>query len=77
VAEICQCIFNRIKSGGVMVVAAVTLETRAVLTALLPEYLEEMVEIGVSRAKELAQYHLLAAENPVCLYCFQKPWGKN
>lgn len=75
VAEICQGIFNRMKSGGVMVVAAVTLETRAVLTALLPECLVEMVEIGVSRAKKLGDYHLLAAENPVCLYCFQKRDG--
>ena len=75
--DIGQRIFARLQSGGVMVVVAVTLETRAVLAALLPEYLEEMVEIGVSRAKKLGDYHLLAAENPVCLYCFQKPWKEN
>lgn len=76
VAEICQRIFSRLVPGGLMVVAAVTVETRAALATLLPEFSVEVVEISVSRAKKLGDYRLLAAENPVCLYSFQKPFSK-
>ena len=76
IAEICQRIFTRLTPGGVMIVAAVTVETRAILATLLLEYAEEVVEIAVSRAKKLGSYRLLAAENPVCLYSFHKPLAK-
>ena len=73
IVEICQQIFTHLEPGGVLVAAAVTLETRSALTSLLPEYADEVVEIAVSRAKKLGDYHLLAAENPVCLYSYRKP----
>lgn len=74
IAVICQQIFTHLAPGGVLVAAAVTLETRSALTTLLPEYADEVVEVAVSRAKKLGDYRLLAAENPVCLYSFHKPF---
>ncbi|MCK4378416.1 MAG: precorrin-6y C5,15-methyltransferase (decarboxylating) subunit CbiE [Deltaproteobacteria bacterium] len=76
IAEICQHTFSRLAPGGVMIAAAVTLETRAALATLLSEYADEVVEISVSRAKKLGDYRLLAAENSVCLYSFHKPLAK-
>ncbi len=64
--------FARLRPGGYLVAAAVTLETRAALTALLPGAGLEMVEVAVSRAKKLGSYRLPAAENSVALYVYRK-----
>lgn len=57
----------------VIVAAAVTLETQAELTQLChgpasgAEIKKEILQVGVTKAREAGAYHLMAAENPVML----------
>lgn len=58
----------RLNPGLRLVISAVTLETLAEAGACLAELAftqVEIVQVAVSRAKEVGAYHLLAAQNPV------------
>ncbi len=56
-----------------IVAAAVSLETLAELTALLPEFPEgEVVCLSAARGREAGHYHLMAAQNPVYLFTLQR-----
>ena len=57
----------------VIVAVAVTLETQAELTQLChgpasgAEIKKEILQVGITKAREAGAYHLMAAENPVML----------
>lgn len=60
-------------SGIRVVINAVSLETIAEITGLIPEIGASNIEIeqvSVSRARELGAYHLMSAENPVLIASF-------
>ena len=57
-----------------VVIAAISLETVAEITALIKEMQigqAEVVALQVSRAKAVGDYHLMQAENPVYLCTIQ------
>ncbi|MGN0152587.1 MAG: precorrin-6A reductase [Wujia sp.] len=64
------------------VVNAVTLETVMKLSEIaqtFPEYTDmELIQVGISRSRELGHYHMLAAENPIYIAAFggQQEYGK-
>ncbi len=64
--------FARLMPGGIMVAAAVTLESRAQLSTILPGVDGELVEINISRSRNLHGLRMLKAENPIALYIFKK-----
>ena len=70
--EIVERAFSRLSPGGLLLAAAVTLESRAVLTQTLPAALDEVVEINLSRGRPLGGLHLLKSENPVGLYLYRQ-----
>ena len=73
IAEIAAAAFARLRPGGRLVAAAVTLESRAALTGSgnLPP--GEIIEINISRSRPLNGLRLLKSENPIALYLFHKP----
>ncbi len=72
IAAVTAAAFARLRPGGVLVTAAVTLESRSELSRVLREACREVVEINISRSRELCGRHLMKAENPIALYVFQK-----
>ena len=61
------------KNPAVRIVAnAITLETVAELTALLPEFSQvDVAEVAVSKGRSLGRYHLMTAQNPVYIVTLQ------
>ena len=61
------------KNENVRIVAnAVTLQTAAELTALMPEFeTAEVTELHVSRGRRLGRYDLMTAQNPVFIFTLQ------
>lgn len=61
------------KNPGVRIVAtAVTLETAAELTAISGQFSSrDIVQVGVSRAREAGRHSLMTAQNPVFIFAFQ------
>ncbi len=61
------------KNPTVRIVAnAITLETMAELTALLPEFSQvDVAEVAVSKGRSLGRYHLMTAQNPVYIVTLQ------
>ncbi len=72
IGAIAKAAFAKLKSGGRMVVTAVTLETMSVLAETLPEVRHEVVTINVSRSRELSCSTLMKAENPITIFVFMK-----
>ncbi|MDO5415568.1 MAG: precorrin-6Y C5,15-methyltransferase (decarboxylating) subunit CbiT [Lachnospiraceae bacterium] len=66
------------------VLNAVTLETMALVSALteeFPEYRDmEIIQVNVSKSRELGRYHLMQAENPIFIISFggeeERTWQK-
>ena len=65
------------KNPNVRIVAtAVTLESIAELTACMKELSprqSEAVSLTVSRSRPLGPYHLMTAQNPICIFTFAPP----
>ncbi len=73
IAEIAAAAFARLRPGGRLVAAAVTLESRAALTGSGKLPPGEVVEINIARSRPLNGLRLLKSENPIALYLFHKP----
>lgn len=57
-----------------VVLTTVTMETLSLLTSLRTQFPiedQELIQVQVSREKELGSYHLMQAENPIFLFSFQ------
>ncbi len=71
--EIMAAGFQRLRPGGVLVVAAITLEALAKTAAFKPESRIEMVQIAIARVAALAgKYHFMKNENQITLTVFKK-----
>ncbi len=71
--EILESGFAGLKSGGVMVVSALTLEALAKIASFKPECHLETVQIAIARSVELAgKYHFMKNENQITLSVFKK-----
>ena len=60
-----------------IVINAISMETIAQLKEIVSQYpieQEEIVQMQVNRAKQVGQYHLMQAENPVwiCAFSFRE-----
>ena len=56
-----------------IVAAAVTLETTAELAALMGEFgSAQAVALSAARSRAAGPYHLMAGQNPVTLFTFQR-----
>ena len=72
-AAILEFGFKVLKTGGIMVVSAVTLESLAEIADFNPESKLETVQIAVARACDLAgKYSFMKNENQVTLSVFAK-----
>lgn len=53
---------------------AVTLETMAQIPEILKQFPEydnlEVVQVNIAKGRELGAYHLMMAQNPVCIISF-------
>lgn len=70
--EIITELYQR-NNGMRIVITAVTMETIAKLQEIMRTFLvenAEMIQIQVSKAEQIGQYHLLKAENPVTICSF-------
>ena len=72
IGRIAETAFARLLPGGIMVAAAVTLESRAELSRVLKDYSFEVVEINIARSRPLGGLRLLKSENPIGLYIYRK-----
>ncbi len=71
-AEILSCLYEK-NSHMRVVLNAISLETVAQITELLKDYPlaeKEIIQMQVSRAKEVGAYHLMQAENPIYIVSF-------
>ncbi|MCD6293129.1 MAG: precorrin-6y C5,15-methyltransferase (decarboxylating) subunit CbiE [Deltaproteobacteria bacterium] len=71
-AEITTKAFSRLTVSGILVAAAVTLESRAVLSSILLDECLEVVEINIARSHPLGKMRLMKSENPIAIYVFRK-----
>ena len=70
--EILSCLYEK-NSHMRVVLNAISLETVAQITELLKDYPlaeKEIIQMQVSRAKEVGAYHLMQAENPIYIVSF-------
>jgi precorrin-6Y C5,15-methyltransferase (decarboxylating) len=67
--------FRRLRSGGRIVVSAVTLETVAALGALLKGQLSEVVTVGIARSKMAGSLTMMKAENQITIFTYEKDEG--
>ena len=74
-AEIAEKAFGRLLPGGVLVAAAITLDTKSLLSGVMKDHLSEVVSVSISRSRKLADTAYLKPLNPVDLYVFAKPAG--
>ncbi|MBN2233099.1 MAG: precorrin-6y C5,15-methyltransferase (decarboxylating) subunit CbiE [Deltaproteobacteria bacterium] len=72
IADIARRAFAKLRPGGVMVIVAVLLETRARLLELLPANRRELVEISVRRAAPVAGRTMFKPDNPVLIGVWEK-----
>ncbi|QSH41829.1 precorrin-6y C5,15-methyltransferase (decarboxylating) subunit CbiE [Lentisphaerota bacterium ZTH] len=72
ILEIVENSFEALNSGGRLVVSAVTLETVAALSGILPKNRIEAVSLTVSRAKAVGDLSMMKADNPIYIFVFQK-----
>ena len=71
--EIIRCVRKKNKQAR-FVINAVTIETMAQIPEILkafPEYDNlEVVQVNIAKGRELGKYHLMTAQNPVCIVSF-------
>ena len=72
IGKIIETVFARLQPGGRIVASAVTLETIAAVSSLLPDNRKEVVTISVSRSRQLPCSTLMKAENPITIFTFEK-----
>jgi precorrin-6Y C5,15-methyltransferase (decarboxylating) len=73
--DIARRAFTALRPGGVMVIVAVLLETRARLLELLPAHRRELVELAVRRAAPKAGKTMFKPDNPVMIGVWAKTTG--
>jgi len=71
-ADIVTESFAKLKSGGILVVSAVTLESIALLTGLLPEVEKDVVSVSVSKAHDVGPLTMMKAENQITIFSYKK-----
>jgi len=72
-AKILEAGFSALKTGGIMVVSAITLEALSKIADFKPEQLLETVQISIARATQLVgKYHFMKNENQITLSVFKK-----
>ena len=64
--------YDKLSSGGRMVVSTVTLESISTLNTILPEVEKEVITISVSRSKSVGQLTMMKGENPITIFTFIK-----
>lgn len=72
IQKIIETAFARLRPGGRIVVSAVTLETIAAISALLPDSRKEVITVSISRSRQLPCSTLMKAENPITIFTFAK-----
>lgn len=75
IAEILRFVSERLKSGGSIVINAVTIETAHSVIEFLKEkgWKRDLVLMNLSKAKSLGDLNLLSAHNPVFIISGRKP----
>lgn len=64
--------FSRLKKGGSLIAAAVTVETYASLVSALPESRSEILTMNISRSHKLPCSTMMKAENMITLFVYRK-----
>lgn len=71
--DIIRCVREKNKQAR-FVINAVTLETMAQIPEILKQFPEydnlEVVQVNIAKGRELGAYHLMMAQNPVCIISF-------
>lgn len=72
-SDIIDYCWQQLSAGGRLVIPAVTLETRAILTSVLAEKTVDWLEISVATAKQVGSHTFMKPQLPVLLATLIKP----